>query len=36
MIDIIHKRCEELGCMKYPVFGNPGDKLQKICKDHSS
>ncbi len=36
MIDIINKRCEYENCMKYPSYGNPGDKLRKFCKDHCS
>ena len=31
MITIIYKWSEELNCMKYHNYGNPGDKLTKLC-----
>ena len=35
MIDIVNKRCKEANCVKFPIYGNPGEKIPKFCKHHS-
>lgn len=34
MIDVVHKKCEFIGCKKRPCYGVEGTKIAKFCVKH--
>jgi hypothetical protein len=33
-VDLMHRRCEAMGCFKVPIFGSPTDGIQRWCNTH--